>query len=68
MTHTNLYKNEIYLIVTSIISIGVLSGYDYFGLTLAALLILPVINLPDKKILSNELFHSDRLNKCTSCK
>ena len=49
MTHTNLFKNEGYLIVTSIISIGVLGGYDYFNLTLAALLILPVINLPNKK-------------------
>ena len=68
MTHTNLFKNEIYLIVTSIISIGVLGSYDYFNLTLAALIILPVINLPDKKIFRNKRLHSDNLNKCASCK
>lgn len=68
MTHTHLFKNEIYLIVTSLISIGVLSGYDYFNLALAALLILPVINLPDKKVFSRERLHSNNLNNCTSCK
>jgi len=68
MTHTHLFKNEIYLTVTSVISIGVLGGYDYFNLALAALLILPVINLPDKKSFSSERFNSDNLNKCASCK
>ncbi len=58
MTHTTLFKNEGYLIVTSIISIGVLGGYDYFSLALGALLILPVINLPNKKIFSNDRFYS----------
>ena len=48
MTHTTLFKNEIYLIVTSIISIGVLSGYEYLSIVLAALLIIPVIKLPDQ--------------------
>jgi len=68
MKHTNLYKNEVYLIVVSIISIGVLSGYDYFNLALAALLILPVIDLPDKKVLSRERARPDNINKCPSCK
>jgi len=68
MTNVNLFKNEIYLIVTSIISIGVLGGYDYLNLVLAALLILPVINLPYKKIFSRERLDQDNLNKCASCK
>ena len=68
MTHTNLVKNELYLIVTSIISMGVLSGYDYFNLVLAALLMLPIINLPYKKIFSRERLDQDSLNKCASCK
>ena len=53
MTHTTLFKNEIYLIVTSIISIGVLSGYEYLSIVLAALLIIPVIKLPDRRTFNN---------------
>jgi ABC-type uncharacterized transport system permease subunit len=68
MTHTNLYKNEIYLVVTSLISIGVLGGYAYFDLALAALIILPAINTLDKKVFSRKRSHSDNLNKCASCK
>ena len=68
MTHTNLFKNEIYLIVTSIISIGVLGGYDYFNLALVIFLILPVVNLPDIKTFRKQRLHSDNLNNCASCK
>lgn len=68
MTHTNLYKNEIYLIVASITSVGVLSGYDYFSLAMVALLILPVIDLPNKRVFSRDRLHPDHPNKCTSCK
>ena len=68
MTHTTLFKNEIYLIVTSIISIGVLSGYEYFNIVLAALLIIPVIKLPDRNIFNNEKLHVTNLDKCAPCK
>jgi len=53
MTHTTLFKNERYLIVTSLISIGVLSGYEYANFILAALLILPLVNLPGRNIFSS---------------
>jgi len=68
MTHTALYKNEIYLIVTSIISIGVLIGYEYLNIVLAALLIIPVIKLPDRNIFNKEKLHSTNLDKCAHCK
>lgn len=68
MVHTNLFKNEIYLIVTSVISIGVLDGADYFELALAAILILPLINLPDTKRLGIEFMHTEKPDKCSSCK
>ena len=68
MTHTTLFKNEIYLIVTSIISIGVLSGYEYLSIVLAALLIIPVIKLPDRRIFNKEKLHSNYLDKCAPCK
>ena len=68
MTHTTLFKNEIYLIVTSIISIGVLSGYEYLSIVLAALLIIPVIKLPDRNIFNKEQLHSTNLDKCAPCK
>lgn len=68
MTHTTLFKNEIYLIVTSIISIGVLSGYEYLSIVLAVLLIIPVIKLPDRNIFNKEQLHSTNLDKCAPCK
>ncbi len=68
MTHSALYKNDIYLIVTSIISIGVLSGYEYLNIALAALLIIPVINLPGKNTFSKEQLHTGNLDKCAPCK
>ena len=68
MTHTTLFKNEIYLIVTSIISIGVLSGYEYLSIVLAAFLIIPVIKLPDRNIFNKEKLHSNCLDKCAPCK
>jgi len=68
MTHTTLFKNEIYLIVTSLVSLGVLSGYTYFDLALAILLITPVINLPAVNIFSKEQLHSNNLDKCATCK
>ena len=68
MTHTTLFKNEIYLIVTSIISIGVLSGYKYLSIVLAVLLIIPVIKLPDRNIFNKEKLHSTNLDKCATCK
>ena len=67
MTHTTLFKNEIYLIVTSIISIGVLSGYEYLSIVLAALLIIPVIKLPDRRTFNKEKLHSNCLDKCAPC-
>ena len=68
MTHTTLFKNEVYLVVMSVISIGVLGGYAYFDLALAALITLPVINLPDRTAFSKENFNSNILCKFTSCK
>ncbi len=68
MTHTALYKNEIYIIVTSIISIGVLNGYEYFSIVLAALLIIPVIKLPDRRIFNKEKLHATYSDKCAPCK
>jgi len=50
MTHTILYKNELYLILLSVISLGVLSGSEYFNFALAVLLIIPILNIPSKKI------------------
>ena len=71
MAHTTLFKNETYLIVTSIISIGVLSGYQYFDLALAALLIMPFAKLPARNmarnILDKEQSHYTNIDKCTSC-
>lgn len=68
MTHTTLFKNEIYLTVTSIISIGVLSGNEYFELALAVLLIAPVVNFPVVNIFSKEKTHPSNLDKCATCK
>lgn len=68
MIHTTLFKNEVYLIITSIISIGVLTGYEYFDLVLAALLIMPVVNLPAISIFSKDKSHSGNLDKCATCK
>lgn len=67
MTHTALFKNEIYLVTTSIVSIGVLTGQTYFDLALAALLIFPVINLPTVNVLRNERQQPNTVDKCASC-
>ena len=67
MTHTELFKNEAYLIITSLVSIAVLGGYEYFELALATLLILPVINFPTRNTLNKPKRHSTKANKCTSC-
>ncbi|MDX2505097.1 MAG: hypothetical protein QNL62_11580 [Gammaproteobacteria bacterium] len=67
MKHTNLFKNEIYLIITSVISIGVLSGFEYFNLALAALLIGPVVNLPTIDIISKQKSPTSNLDECVSC-
>jgi len=50
MMHTRLYKNEAYLILLSVISIGVLSGHKYFDLALIILLFISTISLSDKTI------------------
>jgi len=68
MKQTTLFKNESYLIVTSIISIGVLSGYEYFSLILSALLIIPVVRLSVKNVLNKKQLRITKLYKCASCK
>jgi hypothetical protein len=68
MTHTKSFKSEIYLIVTSSISIGVLIGYEYFNFILAALLIIPFINFWVKKIFNKDKQNSTNLIKCAHCK
>ena len=67
MTHTSLFKNEVYLIITSIISIGVLGGYEYLGIALVAILIFPVINMPNVNIFRREQSHTRRLDKRVDC-
>jgi hypothetical protein len=67
MTHTNLYTNEAYLIVTSLISIGVLSGYEYFELVLAFLIIMPVVKLPTIRVLDDPNFNLNNTDKCKHC-
>ena len=68
MTHTSLYKNEAYLIITSFVSIGVLSGYQSFAIALAALLIFPVVNVPKLKISRREASLTKTIDKCVNCK
>lgn len=68
MIHTALLKKESYLFVTSIVSIGVLTGQEYFDLALAALLIIPVIGLPSAKIHGRKLPYSGVTDKCATCK
>jgi len=67
MTHTTLFKKESYLVITSIVSIGVLTGQAYFDLALAALLIFPVINLATGNVFRNEQPRPDNIDDCASC-
>lgn len=64
MTHKNLYKNEVYLIVASLISIGVLSGYEYFDLALALLITVPAVHFLTKKVLNSSKVHLSNTDKC----
>ncbi len=52
-------KNRNYLALTSIISVGVLSGNEYCSPLLAVLLIAPVVKLLIKNVMSE---HTPNLN------
>ena len=67
MTHTALFKKESYLVITSIVSIGVLAGQAYFDLALAALLITPVINILTGNVFNNERQQPNKIDKYASC-
>ena len=69
MIHTTLFKNEYYLVITTIVSIGVLSGCMYCSLLLATLLIAPVIKSLTIK-LNNKRQHRETtvyFNRCDTC-
>jgi len=70
MTYTTTFKNESYLAITSIVSIGVLSGYQYFSPLLAVLLIVPFVRVWFNKIFCKKQIHfsSSALNKYIACK
>lgn len=68
MTHEILKKSESYLLITSIVSIGVLSGNDFLSLVLAVLLIVPVIRFIAQKIFYRGQKFPTSLDKCISCK
>ena len=54
MTPTISLKNESYLAIMTIISVGVLSGCEYCSPVLAVLLIIPFFNLLIKKIINKK--------------
>ena len=70
MTRTTLFKNESYLALTTIVSIGVLGGYEYCSPVLAVLLVAPfVIGFINNLICKQQLYISNtRLNRIVSCK
>ena len=70
MTSTTLYKNESYLGLTTVVSVGVLSGYEYTSTLLAVLLVAPfVIGFINNLICKQQLHRSSTtLKQYISCK
>ena len=70
MKYTQLLNNKSYLATTTIISIGVLSGYDYCSPLLVALLLFPVVKYLYIKTLSKPRVQIPKLdlNKKVPCK
>jgi hypothetical protein len=70
MTPTTLYKNESYLGITTAVSVGVLSGYEYTSIVLAVLLIAPFVIVFINNIICKQQLHisSPTLKQYVSCK
>jgi hypothetical protein len=70
MTYATTFKNESYLAITSIISIGVLSGLQYCSPLLGILLIAPLLRVWLNKIMCKQQIHfsNSALNKYIACK
>ena len=70
MTYTTILKNEIYLVITTLISVGILSGCQYCSPLLAILLIAPLVRVWLNKLVCMQHIHFSNtvLNKYIACK